>query len=73
MWHPTCLCDHVVPADDIGVAIVELAMAVDWQLGVCIFQNMPHVYAQRADLVLAFKTFVVLQPDLHIAQQEYVY
>ena len=58
----TCVGNHVLPSYNIGIALVELSIAVVFYLVVVILQNMPYTDLYRFyDLVL-YETIHILCP-----------
>jgi len=53
---------HVLPAHDVGVALVELTEGRDLHLTVVVLEHVPHPDLQRLDVHLTHEPIHVLQP-----------
>lgn len=66
---PTFLINLVMPADDIRVTFMKLALASAVKLEATVLKNMPHIHVQRKNLILPPQSIAGVHPtNAHMVQ-----
>jgi hypothetical protein len=64
---PTFLINLVMPADDIRVTFMKLALTSAVKLEATVLQNMPHVHVQRKNLIFPPQSIAGVHPrSVHV-------